>query len=33
MMDVLIEMRNLSRVFQRDTVQVVALKDINLGHP
>ena len=30
MMDVLIEMRNLSRVFQRDTVQVVALKDINL---
>ncbi len=30
MTDVLIEMRNLSRVFQRDTVQVVALKDINL---
>ena len=30
MTKVLIEMRNLSRVFQRDTVQVVALKDINL---
>ena len=30
MMKVLIEMRHLSRVFQRDTVQVVALKDINL---
>ena len=30
MTDVLIEMRNLTRVFQRDTVQVVALQDINL---
>ncbi len=30
MTDVLIEMRNLSRVFQRDAVQVVALQDINL---
>lgn len=30
MTDVLIEMRNLTRVFQRDTVQVVALEDINL---
>ena len=30
MTDVLIEMRNLTRVFQRDTVQVVALRDINL---
>ena len=30
MTKVLIEMRNLSRVFQRDTVQVVALKDITL---
>ena len=30
MTNVLIEMRNLTRVFQRDTVQVVALQDINL---
>ena len=30
MTDVLIEMRNLHRVFQRDTVQVIALQDINL---
>ena len=30
MTDVLIEMRQLTRVFQRDTVQVVALQDINL---
>ncbi|MCY3777831.1 MAG: ABC transporter ATP-binding protein, partial [Candidatus Aminicenantes bacterium] len=30
MTDVLIEMRHLTRVFQRDTVQVVALQDINL---
>ena len=30
MTDVLIEMRNLSRVFQRDTVQVAALQDIDL---
>ena len=30
MTDVLIEMRNLSRVFRRDAVQVVALQDINL---
>ena len=30
MTNVLIEMRNLTRVFQRDTVQVVALQDIHL---
>ena len=30
MTDVLIEMRHLTRVFQRDAVQVVALEDINL---
>ena len=30
MTNVLIEMRHLTRVFQRDTVQVVALQDINL---
>ena len=30
MTDVLIEMRHLTRVFQRDAVQVVALQDINL---
>ena len=30
MTNVLIEMRHLTRVFQRDTVQVVALEDINL---
>ena len=30
MTDVLIEMRRLTRVFQRDAVQVVALQDINL---
>ena len=30
MTDVLIEMRNLTRIFRRDAVQVVALQDINL---